>query len=157
MHNIIHAALEFAEVIGLPPCKEFRQTTRFFLEENTDEIELIEIECGRDGKPFYTQGLDSDMEADRMIKHLTKTLGSGNFDYILETDNQEYDEDFDPDYIDELKEQFLDLFSQSMQENLSPETMKELTAITNPICCEISDEDSLQYLLANETTSIRRK
>ena len=50
-HNIIYGGIAFAEEYGYKPCREF-QITRHILEEDTDEIELIEFEFGKDGKPF---------------------------------------------------------------------------------------------------------
>ena len=41
-HNIIFAGLEFAEELGLKPCKEFG-VSQYILEEDTDDIPLIEI------------------------------------------------------------------------------------------------------------------
>ncbi|WP_158648474.1 hypothetical protein [Candidatus Symbiothrix dinenymphae] len=53
-HNIIYAAIEYAEKYGFKPHKDFAQTTRFLLEEDRDDIPLIDIPCGgKDGKPLY--------------------------------------------------------------------------------------------------------
>lgn len=51
VHNIIYGANAFAEDNGYKPCKEFI-LTQYILEEDTEDIELIEIEFGKDGKPF---------------------------------------------------------------------------------------------------------
>ena len=51
VHNIIYGANAFAEDNGYKTCKEFN-TTQFILEEDTEDIELIELEFGKDGKPF---------------------------------------------------------------------------------------------------------
>lgn len=51
VHNIIFGANEFAEDNGYKVCKNFN-LTQFILEEDTEEIELIDIEFGRDGEPF---------------------------------------------------------------------------------------------------------
>jgi len=50
-HNIIYGANVFAEENGFRPCKEF-DITQFILEEDTDDIEFIEIEFGKNGEPF---------------------------------------------------------------------------------------------------------
>ncbi|MCX6257048.1 MAG: hypothetical protein NTW49_03985 [Bacteroidia bacterium] len=50
-HNIIYGAVEFADEYGYKPCREF-DLTRFILEEDTEEIELIEIEFGKNGQPL---------------------------------------------------------------------------------------------------------
>ncbi len=51
VHNIIYGAIAFAEDNGFKPCREF-SITRYILEEDTEDIELIEIEFGKNGKPF---------------------------------------------------------------------------------------------------------
>jgi len=51
VHNIIFGANAFAEDNGYKVCKEFTLTQNI-LEEDTDEIELMDIEFGKDGQPF---------------------------------------------------------------------------------------------------------
>ena len=46
-HNIIHAALEFAEENGFKPHRNFK-TAQYILEEDTDDIPIIEIPLGDD-------------------------------------------------------------------------------------------------------------
>jgi hypothetical protein len=86
-HNIVFAGIEFAEEYGLKPHKDFG-VAKYILEEDSDDIELIEIECGQNGKPLYVQGaLDNDVRARQIIAHLEKHAGPGNYQYILEGDN----------------------------------------------------------------------
>jgi len=54
VHNIIYGANAYAEDNGFTVCKEFA-LTRFILEEDTEDIELIEIEFGNQGNPFLIQ------------------------------------------------------------------------------------------------------
>ena len=61
-HNIIFAAIEFAEEYGFKPHKDFTSITRFMLEEDADDIELIEIECGKEGKPFFISGINDSQQ-----------------------------------------------------------------------------------------------
>jgi hypothetical protein len=94
VYNIIYAALEFAEDYGFKPHKDFTSVTRYMLEEDTDDIELIEIECGRDGKPvFINTDSFTDAEARTIITQLGKTAGTGNYDVISSFDEYEDDED----------------------------------------------------------------
>jgi hypothetical protein len=51
VHNIIYGAVAFAEEWNYKPCKEF-QITRFILEQDTEDIELIELEFGKNGEPL---------------------------------------------------------------------------------------------------------
>jgi hypothetical protein len=41
----------------------------------------VEVEFGRNGKPFFASGPDDN--AEMIIKHLTAKLGEGNFDYLI--------------------------------------------------------------------------
>jgi hypothetical protein len=105
-HNIILSAVEFAEDYGFKPHKDFTSVTEFMLEEDNDDIELIEIECGRDGKPLYVQGpYDSEATANKIMKQLEKTAGTGNYDFIRE--GEEFEDDWDDD-DDPFKELTLD-------------------------------------------------
>ncbi|OFX57392.1 MAG: hypothetical protein A2046_06355 [Bacteroidetes bacterium GWA2_30_7] len=56
VHNIIYGANAYAEENGFKVCKEFI-LTQFILEEDTEDIELIEIEFGKDGKPLLIQNV----------------------------------------------------------------------------------------------------
>ena len=100
-HNIVFAGLAYASELGFNPHKEFTSLTRFILEEDTEDVELIEIECGRNGKPFYMQGqFDSEQMANRVMAQLVSSLGKGNFDFALDANKDingdKYDEeDFD--------------------------------------------------------------
>jgi hypothetical protein len=83
-HNIIWSAVDYAEEFGFKPHKDFTNTTQFFLEEDTDDIALIEIECGKDGKPFYIQGDDNNLKANQVIAQLELTTGKGNYRFAIE-------------------------------------------------------------------------
>jgi hypothetical protein len=102
-HNIILSAVEFAEEYGFKPHKDFTSVTGFMLEEDNDDIELIEIECGRDGKPLYVQGpYDSEATMNKILKQLEKTAGNGNYDFIREGDEFEDDLDDEDDQFEKL-------------------------------------------------------
>ncbi len=53
-HNIIYGAISFAEENGYKPHKDF-ETFKYILEEDDEDIELIEIDFGVDGKPFLIE------------------------------------------------------------------------------------------------------
>ena len=116
-HNIIYAGLEYAEEFGFKPHKDFTSITRFMLEEDTEDIELIDIECGRDGKPFYVSGpFDDELKINAVIKQLEKTAGVGNFDYTISDSDDELDQDeedeedeFKDNTFEEKKKLFLDI------------------------------------------------
>ncbi len=98
-HNIIFAATEFAEEYGFKPHKDFTSTMQYFLEEDNEEVELMEIECGHEDQPMYVRGpYDSDAEVNRILAQLEKTAGEGNFTFIDEMDDSLFDED---DFLDD--------------------------------------------------------
>lgn len=108
VHNIIFAGLEFADDFGFKPYKEFTSVAQYILEEDTDDIEMMEIDCGMNGKPAYIRGpLENDVESARIIAQLERSAGPGNYIFIdeinkwgdLEDDEEEMDfEDEDFDY-----------------------------------------------------------
>lgn len=80
VHNIVFAGIEYAEDLGFENHKDFK-ISKYILEEDTDDIELIEIECGLHGKPYYIRGpFESDFQAAQIIAQLVKTVGIGNFE-----------------------------------------------------------------------------
>ena len=102
VHNVIFAANEFAAELGFKPHNDFTAVAQYIFEEDTDDIELIEIECGRSGKPVYIQQQDvPDAEANRVIKQLEKAVGKGNFDVIIGEEEDELygdeEDEFDGD------------------------------------------------------------
>lgn len=105
VHNIVFAALEFAEEYGFKPHRDFTSITRFILEEDTDDVELIGIECGVDGKPMYVKGpFETVAQANTIIARLEKTAGPGNYEFINELDaDDDFDDEFDDDFFDEME------------------------------------------------------
>lgn len=88
-HNIIYGALEFAEDAGIQPDKSF-SLTKYFLEEDTDDIPLLTFPFGDGGQ--YHLFVESRMEASKYIPLLDKKLGKEN--YLLTVgDDEDWDED----------------------------------------------------------------
>lgn len=85
VHNIIYAGTEYAEDYGFSPHKDF-SIAKYILEEDTDEIELIEVDCGGDdGNPLYVKGpLDNAVRVVEIVRQLEKTAGEGNFQVVLD-------------------------------------------------------------------------
>lgn len=150
VHNIIYAGLEHAEELGFKPHKDFTSITRFMLEEDTEDVELIEIECGRDGKPLYVSGpFDDERKKNAVIKQLEKTVGVGNFDYITSSSDDEFDrekeddedwekDDFDGFTFEDKKKLFLDLGSRA--ETLTEEEAYNFSEVSDSIFKDITDE-----------------
>lgn len=57
-HNIIYGAVAFAEDYDIKPHPNFN-LTQFILEEDTEDIEFIDIEFGISGKPVLIDGVDN--------------------------------------------------------------------------------------------------
>lgn len=96
-HNILWGAIDFADEIGLKPHKDFAKT-QYFLEEDTDEIEFIDIEFGKSGRPIVCTSNEGNRS--RLIATLDKTIGRENFGILNIKENSygfenlplEYDE-----------------------------------------------------------------
>jgi hypothetical protein len=100
-HNIIFAAVEFAEEYGFKPHKDFTSVTQYFLEKDDDNIPLIEIHCGdKNGKPIYiNNGDETPALQQHIINQLEKTAGKGNFEVYINDDEKISDKDeFDDEY-----------------------------------------------------------
>lgn len=109
-HNIVFAGIEFADGFGFKPHKDYTSVAQYILEEDTDDVELMEIECGIDGKPAYLRGpLDSDARAVQIIAQLERTAGPGNYTILDQADFEEDEDDWDFDDDDEDDDEYLDL------------------------------------------------
>jgi hypothetical protein len=119
-HNIIYAGLEYAEEYGFKPHKDF-EIARCILEEDTEDIGLIEIDCGgEDGKPRYVRSPnDTNARAAQIFAQLEKTAGPGNYHYIvgdLLADPEEYDE-YD-EWLDPLDEDLISDYDPENSKNM---------------------------------------
>jgi hypothetical protein len=164
-HNIIYSAIEYAEELGFKPCREFTQTTSFFLEEDTDDIPLIAIECGgKDGKPLYVNtGRETPARENQILSHLEKTVGKGNYNYILNV-NEDFEDEEDYDEInhltdeimlldeDEQKELFLKLMNEMEGDNLEEEDVKKTLILSHILSTKILSQEEI-----DEQTAILEK
>ena len=98
-HNIVYAAIEYAEQYGFMPHKNFSSITCYFLEEDNDAVPLIKVQCGgTEGKPLYTNtGFDNPAREREILAQLERTAGQGNYHYILPGSSEMYHEDYDED------------------------------------------------------------
>ncbi len=96
-HNWIYGAIVFAAEAGIKPHKSFN-ITQYMLEEDDDNVPLIEYEFGKDGKHLLVA--HSQQEANLYLPLLERTLGKGNYDYIINDDDDEDDYDYDDYYED---------------------------------------------------------
>lgn len=78
-HNLVYGAIDYAEELGFSPQKDF-SLTRYILEEDTEDIELIDLEFGKDGQPYYISGPYDDVP--RILNTLNRSVGEGNYHYL---------------------------------------------------------------------------
>ena len=102
VHNIIFSAIAYADDLGFKPHKEFNTLSKYILEEDDEAVELIEIECGMDGKPaFIRTDSFTDAQAASIINQLKKSVGEGNYTFIVEGSEYEEDEELEEDEFDD--------------------------------------------------------
>lgn len=159
IHNIIFASIEYAEGFKIQPHKKFK-VTEFMLEEDSEDIELIEIECGMNGKPVFVVENYTDYNSDspiRIINNLEKHAGHGNFSVFQNFENlNEYDDlddmefddfehdnivedDYDEDDFNLDKKEYLKLVENL--ENLSEKESKRLQELISDMINYLVDHD----------------
>ncbi len=100
-HQIIYEGLDFAKKIGFKPHKDFALTQNFLEPRDTFSFEH-DIPFGIEGKPHYISGPHDNVN--RILSHLDKTLGPGNYFYtVAMPDDDTVDEE---DYDEELGETY---------------------------------------------------
>jgi tetratricopeptide (TPR) repeat protein len=127
-HNIIYGAVEFANDYEFRPHKSWGLTQNI-LEEDTDDIELIEIPFGLDDKP--TVVTEKNKVPTSIVAQLERVAGPGNYTVLcadeegtpIEEDNTE--EDFDNDFNIGDSEELLKDFSEISMEELMERTIKK--------------------------------
>ena len=146
-HNIVYAGIQFAEEYGFKPCKEFTSVTKYMLEEDTDGIELIEIEVGaEDGNPLYiNNGYETPTKVNQILKQLEKTAGVGNFTFIDNVagfEDEEWEEELAEMTLQELKDQFGELNSKGI-ENLTKDEIVKFNEISDEIYVHLSSGEKV--------------
>lgn len=109
-HNIIYAGIDFAKKYGFEPCRDFISVTSHFLDEDTDDIPYIDIDCGGVyGDPIYiNSGFESPAREKQIIVQLEKTAGKGNYNidddlYEEDDDEEEYTEEEKAEMVEKIK------------------------------------------------------
>ncbi|MCX6273374.1 MAG: hypothetical protein NTU44_19570 [Bacteroidetes bacterium] len=130
-HNIIYGAIAYAEELGLKPHKDW-SVTQYILEEDTEDIEFIDIQFGRkNGRPMLIS--TSEAHKSHVMRTLDKTIGRDAYDLVegfeglgvdmddeyddmddVEEEDEDDNETFDPDEAP----RFLDLFIGEIVNNL---------------------------------------
>lgn len=84
-HNVIYGAIEYAEDLGFQPNKAFKVTE--FILEPVESIPYIDVEFGRNGRPFYVAGPHDDSL--RIVNILSEKLGDDGFDFYDSSDGDD--------------------------------------------------------------------
>ena len=151
-HNIILAGIEYAEEFEFKPHKDYTSITKYFLDEDTDEIPLIEIDCGdENGQALYVYNNSetSPQEVKRILAQLERTAGPGNYSFIngdeVDEDEEEYeDEEIDTDLdfseksFNEKKEIFCRLYD-DFKNSAHFKNINSLNEITDALFEDITD------------------
>lgn len=159
-HNIVYAGVEFADEYGFKPHKDFA-ITKYILEDDTDDIELIDIECGKNGMPVYIRGpFENEARAKQIIAQLEKNAGKDSYHYFdeISADDEDLYEKvfFGKEESDESLNRFdameskekLRMFSQLLAKinKLSHDEKADLGDLTESIICEHLDFDKVDDL-----------
>ena len=84
--SIVWGGVDYAAKLGFKPHKDFEKA-KDHLGKRPET--LIEIEFGRNGKPFYFSGPYDN--ADRIVATLRRTVGEGNFEYMVALGGDDFD------------------------------------------------------------------
>lgn len=154
-HNIIYGSIVFSSVYEILPHKDFLKTTQYFLEEDTDDIELIDVDFGRKQIPFFiANDFYTKAQANIIIQKLEKVLGEGNADYVFgDFDFKDLNDDFedvddlDDAEVDDLEEDERYFFFKSLKPKERSELFKKMA---NQEVLSPSDESLIDLIkLAN--------
>jgi len=97
-HNIIYGGIAFAGDYEFKPHKDFA-VTQFILEEDTEDVELIDIDFGLNGLPCFMRGpYDDNVKVRNIEANLARIAGPGNYKILDVPDDFVFDEE---DYLDE--------------------------------------------------------
>ncbi len=92
-HNLIYAALDFAEENGLKPHNDFK-LAEYLLDPGLVDEGIDEIEVGdEEGKPLFVNGPYDDVR--RIIATLDRNVGKGNYNCIIQDPGSD---DFDDNF-----------------------------------------------------------
>jgi len=80
--KIILTGLEYAASLGFKPDPVFAQAQHLLSGAEPNACATPVPTGGSEGKPFFVNGPHDD--ARRIVEHLTRTLGAGNFHYLIQ-------------------------------------------------------------------------
>jgi hypothetical protein len=128
-HNIIYGSIAFAEDYGFKPHKDFA-ITQFILEEDTEDVEFVDIDFGIDGEPCYMRGpYDDDARLKSIEATLAQTAGAGHYTIIDAPNDLIFRDDGEDDFLDDGYNPFLAVLekvSKDYDEFLRPADIREM-------------------------------
>ena len=83
--KLIEDALAYGKSLGLKPHRDYKKAARVLGGLRSSDCDEV-FHFGRDGKPFYFQGIHSDAVARRMVEHLNRRLGTDGFEFVIEAE-----------------------------------------------------------------------
>lgn len=143
VHNIVYAGFEYADDYGFSPHKKFA-VSRYILEEDSEDIELMDIHCGGDdGKPLYVQGeYDDEIFANSVRGQLEKTAGPGNYNFIKEVEFDESDSDSGVEDMSLSEKIFLDYLAYfEREEELDDYEYEHMLDLSDILFCKLLEDD----------------
>lgn len=115
VHNILYGAIEFAGEVELMPHPDWALTQFFLMDDDDDEAPYMELEFGRNGK--YVLCVHDKLQRSLCQSKLDRIIGPGNYEYIIEEDDEEYDpfgvyyDDYFDDYYDDSSDDSTNYYS----------------------------------------------
>lgn len=100
-HNVIFAALEFADEYNVSPEKGFAITKYILEDDEDDSIPILDIPTGEDGMPHLILMEDQVQKYTKVLAQLRSYPGEGNFLYTIKTEHGDYDGNADEDDEDD--------------------------------------------------------
>ena len=79
-HNLIYGAIAYAEGLGLRADRDWA-LSKFVLAQR-EEVPQMEIEFGKNGRPFFISGPYDNTAM--ILETLNRTVGPGNFEYMAQ-------------------------------------------------------------------------
>ncbi|MCU7550744.1 hypothetical protein OCK74_16620 [Chitinophagaceae bacterium LB-8] len=165
-HNIIYAGHDFAMEYEIQPHREF-ETTKFILEEDSDDIPLLDISVGsEDGKPHLI--VQSGNQYPDVLAKLKRIAGEGNYYYTIgedfdkepdevemgETDYNAFDEDEEQISLNDIPLGEIDALNVQnvmMVDLMNPEMVKQRTMAEQVII----NAECLTRVLPAEITELK--
>jgi hypothetical protein len=98
--KLILGAIEYAKALDFKPHSDYYYSREIFGDLDANACAET-FEYGRDGKPFYVAGPYDN--ARKIVNHLARRLGAGEFDYVVSEPEDDFfeddEDDEDEDYL----------------------------------------------------------